>query len=972
MNGRKRLGALCLVVVMMLPFAQTAMGEDFPYVAYATDSVRLRSKPSSSGDILAVIRQGDAVLITGSDGNYKIVEYEGRKGYVISAFLSQTPNQATSENEAAPEIAANYQLLSNGSSGPRVKALQQALEELGYYTLAIDSKYGAGTAKAVSSFQQNNALTQTGSADAATQHLLFEGMPKNSRGVQTDVKTLPPIPGYTIRPGDRGDAVAEVQQGLTALKYYTGAIDGVYGSGSQSAVKALQKDSRLKQDGIIGAKTFAALAAALQAAQSSGASQPASVSETPAPASKPNTYVEPPLPEAVYPYSTTAAASVNLRKRASLSSTRLLTIPEGATVEVLEDTGSFLKINYRKYTGYVAKEFINIPEQYLDGKVLEINQDARINYQTLAPGAEGRAVRALQHALAEHGYYTGGIDGKFGSSTTAAVKALQKKNGLRETGIVLPELQQLIFEKRVRNSKNKLVYSKTLPPLDGLVMQQGDYGDAVYELNQMLLESGHYDSTVGYEFTKATTNAVRAFQKDHKIKVTGKADAFTLLALRTAIKAQGKTDTQPATTSEPLTQDNVIIIREGTSGLAVTRLQQRLVELKYYNITPDGVFNSDDVVALRHFQRVNNLPVTGVADLATQQTLYTGFAIGADALVNQPVVNPLPSGSLKIGASGADVRAMQSRLVTLNYLTGSVDSIFGTQTAAAVTAFQRANGLKQDGIAGTQTLGVLYSVNAVANKPVSTPSPEKAPAAAEETLQVGSTGSAVISLQNRLIELKYLTGAADGIYGPRTFLAVKEFQQKNSLKADGIAGRLTKAKLASSSAVSNHLPASQSAASALPSTPSASTFKAPKASEVRYANWYTEIRPIASKLRNVTIYDFMSGKHYEFRFFSLGKHADGATLTAADSAVMNSVLGENNWTPRPVWVIFSDGRVYMASTHSHPHENDYIKDNGINGHLCVHFPRDMEEAALTGPYAVSHQNAILAGWDLTQNMARTQ
>ena len=116
----------------------------------------------------------------------------------------------------------------------------------------------------------------------------------------------------------------------------------------------------------------------------------------------------------------------------------------------------------------------------------------------------------------------------------------------------------------------------------------------------------------------------------------------------------------------------------------------------------------------------------------------------------------------------------------------------------------------------------------------------------------------------------------------------------------------------------------------------------------------------------------MSGKHYEFRFFSLGKHADGATLTAADSAVMNSALGENNWTPRPVWVIFSDGRVYMASTHSHPHENDYIKDNGINGHLCVHFPRDMEEAALTGPYAVSHQNAILAGWDLTQNMARTQ
>jgi hypothetical protein len=30
----------------------------------------------------------------------------------------------------------------------------------------------------------------------------------------------------------------------------------------------------------------------------------------------------------------------------------------------------------------------------------------------------------------------------------------------------------------------------------------------------------------------------------------------------------------------------------------------------------------------------------------------------------------------------------------------------------------------------------------------------------------------------------------------------------------------------------------------------------------------------------------------------------------------------------------------------------------------------MAEAAQTGPYAVSHQNAILKGWDLTQGMAR--
>ncbi len=85
---------------------------------------------------------------------------------------------------------------------------------------------------------------------------------------------------------------------------------------------------------------------------------------------------------------------------------------------------------------------------------------------------------------------------------------------------------------------------------------------------------------------------------------------------------------------------------------------------------------------------------------------------------------------------------------------------------------------------------------------------------------------------------------------------------------------------------------------------------------------------------------------------------------------MEKALGYNNWTPRPVWVIFSDGRVYMASTHSHGHEVDHNSNNGLTGHICIHFPRPMEAAEAVGPYAVSHQQSILKGWDLTQSMAK--
>lgn len=964
MKKKRILRLVCLsAVIALLVQAGPVSAQDYPYVGYATDSVRLRRGPSYSADILRLIKKGDAVLVTGAQGNYSIVEYEGLSGYVVSSFLSDTNPFQAAQPQTAVQTGSDYVVLTNGSQGAAVKALQQALEELGFYTKAIDSKYGSGTESAVKAFQDRNKLTASGIADAQTQQLIFEGEPLNNRGKKIEVKTLPPIPRVTIYPGDRGDAVVDLQQQLTSLGLYKGKLDGEYGSGTQDALKAFQSNNHLKVDGVVGKDTQAKLA-------SVSASQGAAAASDPAPITSSAVFVPEPLGEATYPYNTTSASSVNLRKRASTSSMRLITVPEGASVQVLEDAGNYLKVTYRSYTGYVVKDYINIPEQYLDGKALQTDQQARINYETLTSGAEGRTVRALQQALAELGFYQGSIDGKFGAGTTTALKAFQKQNGLRQTGIALPELQLLLYEKRVRNNKNRLVYAKTLPPIDGIDMAQGDYGDAVYELHQLLTQAGFYDKTLGYEYTQTTSQAVRAFQKAHSIKQTGKADSFTMLALRTSLAASQREQVRPGVTAPAITQDTVVTITTGTTGLPVTRLQARLVELGYYSITPDGVFNSDDIAALRQFQRVNGLTVNGIGDLPTQQTLYASYAIRANAQIAGTTSTSQSNGLLKIGSSGDQVRAMQSRLITLQYLTGKADGIFGTQTAAAVTSFQRTNSLKADGIAGSQTLTALYDAKAIANTPKTTEPTQSN--IISDTLNAGSTGSQVTALQQRLIELRYLEGNADGIYGPRTVLAVQAFQKNNSLKADGIAGKLTMAKLMSSKAIVNGLTV---AAPAVPTpkpapVPPASTFTPPKASEVRNANWYTEIRPIAQRLRNVIIYDFISGKHYNFRIYSLGKHADGTTLTKEDTSIMEGLYGKDNWTPRPVWVIFSDGRVYMASTHSHGHEVDYISDNGLTGHLCIHFPREMDEAALTGPYAVSHQNAILAGWDLTKNMAR--
>lgn len=59
----------------------------------------------------------------------------------------------------------------------------------------------------------------------------------------------------------------------------------------------------------------------------------------------------------------------------------------------------------------------------------------------------------------------------------------------------------------------------------------------------------------------------------------------------------------------------------------------------------------------------------------------------------------------------------------------------------------------------------------------------------------GSTGEEVKQIQKKLKEWGYYDGNIDGIYGSKTFSAVKRFQQKNGLTVDGIAGKNTLAAL---------------------------------------------------------------------------------------------------------------------------------------------------------------------------------
>lgn len=95
--------------------------------------------------------------------------------------------------------------------------------------------------------------------------------------------------------------------------------------------------------------------------------------------------------------------------------------------------------------------------------------------------------------------------------------------------------------------------------------------------------------------------------------------------------------------------------------------------------------------------------------------------------------------------------------------------------------------------AATIALATVATVGAVFNNTGHTSDYDFAvsPIVQTAVLKQGATGGEVKELQRRLKQWGYYSGAVDGVYGPATVKAVKYFQQKNGLKADGIAGKAT-------------------------------------------------------------------------------------------------------------------------------------------------------------------------------------
>ncbi|MGB5633341.1 MAG: peptidoglycan-binding protein [Waterburya sp.] len=121
------------------------------------------------------------------------------------------------------------------SIGQIVKLLQKRLQELGFYSGEIDGVLNVAIEEAVKAFQEEEGLAADGVVGLATE----EALDLDLHPVDLDVEQL--------------------QQRLSELDLYQGAIDGVWDQAIIAAVKEFQKVEGLAEDGVVGMTTLEAL-----------------------------------------------------------------------------------------------------------------------------------------------------------------------------------------------------------------------------------------------------------------------------------------------------------------------------------------------------------------------------------------------------------------------------------------------------------------------------------------------------------------------------------------------------------------------------------------------------------------------------------------------------------------------------------------------------------------------------------------
>ncbi len=284
--------------------------------------------------------------------------------------------------------------------------------------------------------------------------------------------------------GVRHSTVVEIQQRLMDLGFMEDAEPtDYYGSITAEAVTMFQRQSDLKQDGILGPETYEML-----------------------------------LSDSAKHY----AAKLGM---------------DGADIKRIQQR--LYEMGYLASADMVTGHFGDVTESAVkkmqennglaaDGKVGEMTVDLLYSEEAkpnlIAYGEQSDIVLSAQKRLKELGYLTTTPDGKYGNDTLLAVKQFQSRNDLVVDGYLGPSTREVLNR------------ADAVP--NGLML--GDSGDAVKRVQELLNKFGYLSSSnmTGY-FGEVTEDAVKNFQKNNGLSADGNVGVLTMTKLTSsdAVKA---------------------------------------------------------------------------------------------------------------------------------------------------------------------------------------------------------------------------------------------------------------------------------------------------------------------------------------------------------------------------------------------------------------------------------------------------
>ncbi|MEL6159005.1 MAG: peptidoglycan-binding domain-containing protein [Cyanobacteria bacterium J06627_32] len=150
-------------------------------------------------------------------------------------------------------------------------------------------------------------------------------------------------------------------------------------------------------------------------------------------------------------------------------------------------------------------------------------------------------------------------------------------------------------------------------------------------------------------------------------------------------------------------------LRQGDQGADVRVLQRYLSRNGLYPFVIDGAYGPETANAVATYQRIRDLPATGIADEETLIDMefdflpQAGSTTAAAAPSFSNASGSIGSGSLGPGSTGSDVIALQQRLNDFG-IPVFVDGDYGFETQQAVRTYQRVQGLTVTGTADSRTL----------------------------------------------------------------------------------------------------------------------------------------------------------------------------------------------------------------------------------------------------------------------------